>query len=195
MDEETISQRVEEVVEGVKELANPSYNYEDIFQGLVNFFIEDDWALIKIQGEPILCLTYQGKNCRWNCYAKVYSKQQIVFYSIYPTLVPENKLLPVAEFINRAYKLVIGNFKLDFELREFRYKISFDVSVAIPPVVLINNFVYTNITTMDEFLRGSYLLPQYATDQIEYMPDYTESYSLIDEGITVTDVIEKADKI
>jgi hypothetical protein len=26
------------------------------------------------------------------------------------------------------------------------------------------------------------------------MPDYTESYSLIDEGITVTEVIERADK-
>jgi hypothetical protein len=74
MDEETISQRVEEVVEGFKELANPSYNHEDIFQGLVNFFIEDDWAFIKVEGEPILGLTYQGKNCTWNLYAKVYSK-------------------------------------------------------------------------------------------------------------------------
>jgi hypothetical protein len=26
------------------------------------------------------------------------------------------------------------------------------------------------------------------------MPDYTESYSLIDEGITVIEVIERADK-
>ena len=104
--------------------------------------------------------------------------------------------MSVAGFINRAnYKLVTGNFKLDFELREFRYKISLDVSVAIPPFGLINNFVYTKTTTMDEFLRRSYLLPKYAIDQIEYMPDYTESYSLIDEGITVTDVIEKADKI
>jgi hypothetical protein len=66
------------------------------------FFIEDDWAFIKIEGEPILGLTCQGKNGTWNCYPKVYSKQQIVFYSIYPTLVPENKLLSVSEFINIA---------------------------------------------------------------------------------------------
>jgi hypothetical protein len=39
MDEETISQRVKELVEGFKELANPSYDYEDIFQRLVNFFL------------------------------------------------------------------------------------------------------------------------------------------------------------
>ncbi|MEO3704751.1 hypothetical protein [Trichormus azollae] len=53
IDEETIFQRVEEVVEGFKELANPSYNHEDIFQRLVNFSIEDNWAFIKIEGERI----------------------------------------------------------------------------------------------------------------------------------------------
>jgi hypothetical protein len=54
---------------------------------------------------------------------------------------------------------------------------------------------------MDEFLPGlvsvidSDVLPKYAIDQIKYMPNYTESYSLIDDCITVTDVIEKAEKI
>jgi hypothetical protein len=62
IDEETISQRVEEVVEGFKELANPSYDHEDIFQRLVNFSIEDNWAFIKIEGERILGLPCQGKN-------------------------------------------------------------------------------------------------------------------------------------
>jgi hypothetical protein len=40
---------------------------------------------------------------------------------VYATLIPENKLLSVTEFINRANcNMVIGNFELDFELREFR---------------------------------------------------------------------------
>ena len=176
IDEETISQRVKEVVEGFKELANPSYDHEDIVQRLVNFFIEDDWAFIKIEGEPILRLACQGKNGTWNCYGKVYSKQQVVFYSIYPTLILENKLLSVTECINRANcNMVIGNFELDVELREFRHKTSFDVSVAIPTLGLINNLVDTNINRMDEFLPGlvsvidsidSDVLPKYGIDQI-----------------------------
>ncbi len=54
---------------------------------------------------------------------------------------------------------------------------------------------------MDEFPPGltsvidSDTLPKYPIEQIEYIPNYTESCSLIDEGITVTDVIEKAEKI
>jgi hypothetical protein len=108
--------------------------------------------------------------------------------------------LSVAEFINRANcKLIIGNFELDFELREFRYKTSFDLfdlSVAIPTFGIINNVVYTNISTMDEFPAGltsiidSDIIGKYAIDQIEYIPNYTELCSLIDEGITVRDFIE-----
>jgi hypothetical protein len=127
-----------------------------IFAEMVNFFQEDEWPFYQVEGQPVLQIAFQGDNGKWTCFARAREQQQqMVFYSIFPVNIPENKRLAVAEFITRAnYGMVIGNFELDFTDGEIRYKTSIDVEGDNLTFALIKRLVYANVTMMDEYLPG-----------------------------------------
>jgi len=162
--EDAISQLLEEVVKASEKWANGSqteisqqaFSSRRIFEAIINFFTEDDWAYTKIQGEPTLRLAFQGQNGKWTCYAKAREQQQqFVFYSICPVKVPETKNLAIAEFIARAnFGMIIGNFELDFTDGEIRYKTSIDVEGANLTFTQIKRLVYANVMMMDQYLPG-----------------------------------------
>lgn len=137
-------------------LADYGTKSESIFSSVVNFFIEDDWQFAKLETEPSLRLAFQGKNGKWDCYAKAREQQQqFVFYSVSPVNVPENKRLPITEFITRAnYGMIMGNFEFDFTTGEIRYKTSIDVEGDNLSFALIKQMVYANVMMMDEYLPG-----------------------------------------
>ena len=61
----------------------------------------------------------------------------------------------MAEFISRAnFGLMIGNFELNFDDGEVRYKTSLDVEDTAINFNLIKNLVYANITLMDHYYGG-----------------------------------------
>jgi hypothetical protein len=162
--EDAISQLLEEMVKASEKLASGSqseisqqaFSSRRIFEAIINFFTEDDWAYTKIQGEPTLRLAFQGQNGKWTCYAKAREQQQqFVFYSICPVKVPETKNLAIAEFIARAnFGMIIGNFELDFTDGEIRYKTSIDVEGANLTFLQIKRLVYANVMMMDQYLPG-----------------------------------------
>jgi hypothetical protein len=162
--EENIAQVIESMGKAFEEIAEssssamnqkPHYN-RNILSTIINFFTEDDWSFTKIQGEPILQMAFQGNNGQWNCYTKVRTEQaQFVFYSICPLIVPKPKFLEIAEFITRANNgTIIGNFELDLDSGEIRYKTSIDVEDSTLSFAQIKRLVYTNVTMMDEYLPG-----------------------------------------
>ncbi|MBN4002721.1 YbjN domain-containing protein [Nostoc sp. LPT] len=161
--EKVVSETLEEIVtvfeeftEGISEIAEEITSEDNVFQAIVKFFQEEDWQFQQISGEQTLRLVYQGKNGKWNCYAKArVQKQQMVFYSICPIIAPETKRGYVAEFMTRAnYGLIIGNFELDFADGEIRFKTSIDIEGDNLTSALIKHLVYANITMMDEYLPG-----------------------------------------
>jgi len=162
--EDAISQLLEEMVKASEKFANTSQSEisqqaflsRKIFEAIINFFTEDDWAYTKIQGEPTLRLAFQGQNGKWTCYAKAREQQQqFVFYSNCPLKVPETKNLAIAEFIARAnFGMIIGNFELDFTDGEIRYKTSIDVEGANLTFTQIKRLVYANVMMMDQYLPG-----------------------------------------
>jgi hypothetical protein len=101
-------------------------------------------------------MAFQSENGKWNCYAKARVEQeQFVFYSICPSLAPENKRLAIAEFLSRANSgIIIGNFELDFASGEIRYKTSIDVEGDRLSSALLKQLVYANVMMMDEYLPG-----------------------------------------
>ncbi|MEH2064495.1 MAG: YbjN domain-containing protein [Nostoc sp.] len=172
---EEIVTAFEELAEGISEITEEITSEANIFETIVKFFKEEDWQFQQISGEQTLRLAYQGKNGKWNCYAKAREqKQQMVFYSICPIVAPEIKRGDVAEFMTRAnYGLIIGNFELDFADGEIRFKTSIDVEGDNLTSALIKGLVYANITMMDEYLPGiiavieSKVSPAEAIAQIE----------------------------
>jgi hypothetical protein len=153
---EEMASAFEEMAESISEITEEIASEEDIFEEIVNFFQKEDWQFQQIPGESTLRLAFQGKNGRWDCYAKVREQQQqFAFYSICPNNAPENKRMAVAEFITRAnYGMIIGNFELDFTDGEIRYKTSIDVEGDRLSFALIKRLVYANVTMMDEYLPG-----------------------------------------
>ena len=143
--EDSISSEIEEIT---KE--------ENIYQTIINFFNQEDWEFQESSDKQALTLGFQGKNGKWNCFAKVREQQrQFLFYSVLPIQAEENKLANIAEFITRAnYGMAIGNFELDFTDGEIRYKTSIDVDGDRLNFDLFRNLVYTNVMMMDEYLPG-----------------------------------------
>lgn len=136
------------------DLDNKSETNDSVFTTVTNFFDKEDWSFAQINEQTAIRLVFRGKNGQWNCYAKVNEDQKIfIFYSVCPIAAPESKRTAIAEFIARAnYGMIIGNFELDYDDGDIRYKTSIDVegdSITFP---LIKQLVYTNVLTMDQYL-------------------------------------------
>ncbi len=128
-----------------------------LFDDVSAFFAEDDWNAQPMESDPhALVMGFVGEAARWQCYCKVREDQhQVLFYSIAPVPVPEDKRSTVAEFITRAnYGLIIGNLEMDFGDGEVRYKSSVDVEGAPFSSSSVRNIVYANVLTMDRYLPG-----------------------------------------
>ena len=127
-----------------------------IFQAIINFFEEDDWNFHRIEGIPVLSVPFTGRNGRWMCYAQAREdQQQFVFYSVNPVNVPEERRAAIAEFITRAnYGMIIGNFEMDYNDGEVRYKTSIDVEGDELTSPLIKQLVYANVIIMDRYFPG-----------------------------------------
>jgi hypothetical protein len=128
-----------------------------LFDDVKAFFANDDWNPTPMDSDPqALVMGFSGEVARWQCYCKVRAEQhQILFYSIAPSSVPEDKRSAVAEFITRAnYGLIIGNLEMDFGDGEVRYKSAVDVEGAPFDSSSVRNIVYANVLTMDRYLPG-----------------------------------------
>lgn len=127
---------------------------QQIFNALVEFFEEDEWDFQWMEGASVLSMGFSGKNGKWQCFAQAReAQQQFVFYSVLPINVPPEKRQKVAELITRInYGMVIGNFELDFDDGEVRYKTSVDVEGAELTPPMIRQMVYANIIITDRYL-------------------------------------------
>jgi hypothetical protein len=129
---------------------------QQIFNALVEFFEEDEWDFQWMEGMSVLTMSFSGKNGKWQCFAQAREQQQqFVFYSVLSVNVPKEKRGRVAEFITRVnYGMVIGNFEMDFDDGEVRYKTSIDVEGVelLPP--MIRQVVYANLIITDRYLNS-----------------------------------------
>ncbi len=120
------------------------------------FFTDDEWPFEQHSEAPILKTGFKGQNGEFTCWFQERDDQdQMVFYTILPTAVPEDKRAVVSEFITRAnYAMVIGNFEMDYRDGEVRYKTSADVEGTEIPATFLKNLIYANVIMMDRYLPG-----------------------------------------
>jgi hypothetical protein len=127
---------------------------EEILDTAISFFQQDNWSFAQLEDQPILRMVFQGDNAQWICYAQAREEQkQFLFYSVCPVNAPEDRRMAVAEFLTRAnYGMLIGNFEMDFDDGEIRYKTSIDVEGDRLTLALVQQLVYTNVLMMDHYL-------------------------------------------
>jgi hypothetical protein len=123
---------------------------------VTQFFGEDNWQVAPIEGRTAVQMGFIGRNGAWRCYAQTQEeRRRVTFYSILDVLVPDARRLAVAEFITRAnYGLIIGNFELDFNDGEVRFKTSLDIEGGDLSTTMVRNLVYANLASMDRYLPG-----------------------------------------
>lgn len=128
----------------------------EIFKVMVKFFDEDNWKYRQLEGKTILQMGFQGENGSWVCFAQAKDDvDRMLFYSRLETNVPANKRAAVAEFLTRAnYGLAIGNFELDFNDGEVRYKTSIDVEGGQLTTGMVKTLVYVNVIMMNKYMPG-----------------------------------------
>ncbi len=123
---------------------------------VTQFFQQAEWPIEENDRQDLFRTSFQGDNGKLICYGKILeSENQFIFYSVAPYELPEDRLTDLAEFVCRANSgLVIGNFELDFEDKDIRYKTSIDVEDSVLDVALVRNLVMSNVYIMDNYLPG-----------------------------------------
>ncbi len=126
------------------------------FATLGKFLTDDEWYPQQLEEKHIYRTGFSGHNGQTTCYAQIrMDLEQFMFYVVAPVKAPEDERLAVAEFITRAnYGLRIGNFELDFDDGEVRYKSSLDFEGTALTTKLIRRAIYPAVQTMDRYLPG-----------------------------------------
>jgi hypothetical protein len=142
-----------------EEEISPSKNFSDdpnsiksrLFETTLSFFADEGWTIYALKGETTFGTIYQGKQREFICYTRIYEDaQQLIFYSIFPQVVPESSRSLVSEFLTRLnFGLLIGNFEMNFSNGQIRYKTSIDVEGDRLTAALIGQLVRANLNTME----------------------------------------------
>ncbi len=125
-----------------------------MFERLKAFFDEKGWVYTPINEQTVILLGVSGKNGKFQCVADVREeKNQFLFYSICGVNTPEEKRSAMSEFLMRAnVNKVLGNFEMNFDDGEVKYKTSIDYEGIEFTSKLIENLIMINLMMMDSFL-------------------------------------------
>jgi len=121
---------------------------------LKKVFTSYRWPYSEVEGMPVLLSELAGPLGSWTFYAQIIEDQElIVFYSVCPLSVPEGRRPETADFLTRAnYGLAVGNFELDFDDGEIRYKTVLEVEGRRISKALVKKLVRANGLAMETYL-------------------------------------------
>jgi hypothetical protein len=116
----------------------------------------EDWKFVQVEGESAFRMDIQGKSGVWTCFARTDEGREILlFHSIVPNRVPAARRGAAAEFITRAnYGMLVGNFELDMNDGDVRFKTSVCVAGGALSPGMIRKVVSYNLSTLDRYLTG-----------------------------------------
>lgn len=110
----------------------------------------------RLADTDILAVDWTGTNGVWTCFLHARERDaQLLVYSVLAGPVPVERRAAIAEFLTRVnYYMPIGNFEMDYDSGEVRYKTSVAVEGDRLSVAMARQLLRLNIATMDLFLPG-----------------------------------------
>jgi hypothetical protein len=128
----------------------------DLTPRVIDFLERDEWH--PVADESVVTTGFEGSNGRWACYAVVLEDQQrVLFYSLHPEHVAPEARPAMAELLTRVnFELVLGNFEIDLDDGETRFRTSLDVEGSELTDELLRQVIYANVSTMDHFAPAIY---------------------------------------
>jgi hypothetical protein len=127
-----------------------------LLEELKRVFTENGWPFSEVRSAPVLVSDLSGPLGTWKFYAQVVDEQDLILlYSVCPLRVPPARRLEVSQFLTGAnYGLAAGNFELDFEDGEIRYKTALHIRGGGLDSTLVKNLVRSNGMAMETYLPG-----------------------------------------
>jgi hypothetical protein len=127
-----------------------------LVEELKRVFVENGWPFTEVRGAPVLLSELSGDLGRWKFYAQVVEAHGLVLlYSVCPLRVPEERRDEVSRFLTLAnYGLAAGNFELDFEDGEIRYKTVLQLQGDQLDGITLKRLVRANGIAMETYLPG-----------------------------------------
>ncbi len=147
---------------------------------LITDYLESlEWNYNIDEEKEIVRLGVATQTCKLDCIIHHLPEQNfILFFSILPILVPQNKRTEIAEYITRAnYGLNAGNLEMDYEDGEIRYRTYANTDDNSLNVEIAKHIIHTNIQTMDRYASGimniiyGNMSPKEAVDMAENSED------------------------
>ena len=107
-----------------------------------------------IDGQTAVRFGYATEHARWACVAEVREADElIVFVSVLADRCAPEHRLAIAELFTRInYGLAVGNFEMDWNDGEMRFRTSVDVEGSPATPALVRQLVGANVTTMGRYL-------------------------------------------
>jgi CheY-like chemotaxis protein len=133
----------------------PAEDDSAVLVALKDAFSKLGWPYVEQQGLPVLLSELEGPLGRWAFYARVAAEHGIVgFYSICPERVPEERRVDAADFLTWVnHGLAHGNFELDFEDGEVRFKTVMPLAGHEIDHEVVRRLVRANGLAMETYLE------------------------------------------
>lgn len=112
-----------------------------------------DWWFIRNAGSNVINTSVNGKNSEFKVIFVAHEDRCVVMLFVeYSPKVPEGKCKEAADFLTRAnYGLWIGNFEMDMDSGEVRYKVSIDVENGRLSHEMVENMSGAGFSTADRY--------------------------------------------
>ncbi|MEY2864751.1 MAG: hypothetical protein RLY58_2458 [Pseudomonadota bacterium] len=103
-----------------------------------------------------LRMPVQGKKGEWMCLVRVFEQtERLLVYSMLPREVPLAQRERIALMLTHInYGLVMGNFEMDLDDGEVRYKTSIDIEGIDLTGVVLRNILFGNFFSMDLYYKA-----------------------------------------
>lgn len=134
-----------------------------LFQVLFDIINQEGWEFDYDQKNEIIKLEICGFHTNFHVFLLVDEVQESLLCNTHiRKKVPHSKRLEVCDFMNRVnYELANGNFEMDMDNGEIRYRTFLDLSDAEPSKDQIQNIVWAGIQGFDTYYPGLVNLVDY----------------------------------
>lgn len=130
-----------------------------MIQLVINYLKSKQLKFATLEGQTVVLFGIETSKAKYKCVFDLREEESLlVFYSIIQDFyVQENKRDEIAVMLTKInYGLIIGNFEMDFNDGEIRYKTSIDFEGADLAESLIDNLFKANLSTIENFYEQLY---------------------------------------
>jgi hypothetical protein len=126
----------------------------NIIHSIENFFINNKIQFNKLESGKTYNFEVKVPEGNWVCRLVLRERTGISIYSILPIIVDQNKLSELAFYLMKLNnEIVIGNFELNNETNEIKFKTYIDAELNSINERLIERNVLINNATMQKYIK------------------------------------------